>query len=122
LSYTTFAFDNAKTDKKEYTVDETITVSVTVKNTGKVDGKEVVQLYASKSDSKITRTAQELKGFQKVLVQTGNSETVTIKIPVKELAYYNVEKKKWTVEPGNYTFKLGSSSRDIKKEVTVMIK
>lgn len=122
LSYTTFAFDNAKTDKKEYTVDETITVSVTVKNTGKVDGKEVVQLYASKSDSKITRAAQELKGFQKVLVQTGNSETVTIKIPVKELAYYNVESKKWTVESGNYTFKLGSSSRDIKKEVTVMIK
>ena len=122
LSYTTFAFDNAKTDKKEYTVDETITVSVTVKNTGKVDGKEVVQLYASKSDSKITRAAQELKGFQKVLVKTGNSETVTIKIPVKELAYYNVESKKWTVEPGNYTFKLGSSSRDIKKEVTVMIK
>ena len=122
LSYTTFVFDNAKTDKKEYTADETITVSVTVKNTGKVDGKEVVQLYASKSDSKITRAAQELKGFQKVLVKTGNSETVTIKIPVKELAYYNVENKKWTVEPGNYTLKLGSSSRDIRKEVTVIIK
>ncbi|OOG63698.1 glycoside hydrolase family 3 C-terminal domain-containing protein [Flavobacterium sp. A45] len=122
LSYTTFAFDNAKTDKKSYTVDETITVSLTVKNTGKVDGKEVVQLYASKSDSKITRAAQELKGFQKVLVKTGNSETVTIKIPVKELAYYNVETKKWTVEPGNYTLKLGSSSRDIKKEVNVIVK
>ena len=122
LSYTTFAFDNAKTDKKEYTVDETIAVSVTVKNTGKVDGKEVVQLYASKSDSKITRAVQELKGFQKVLVKTGNSETVTIKIPVKELAYYNVETKKWTVEPGNYILKLGSSSRDIKKEVVITIK
>lgn len=122
LSYTTFAFDNAKTDKKEYTADETITVSVTVKNTGKVDGKEVVQLYASKSDSKITRAAQELKGFQKVLVKTGNSETVSVKVPVKELAYYNEETKKWTVEPGNYTLKLGSSSRDIKKEVTVTIK
>ncbi|PVX45624.1 beta-glucosidase [Flavobacterium sp. 103] len=122
LSYTTFAFDNAKTDKKEYAADETISVSVTVKNTGKVDGKEVVQLYASKSDSKIERAAQELKGFQKVLVKTGNSETITIKVPVKELAYYNVETKKWTVEPGNYTLKLGSSSRDIKKEVTVTIK
>ncbi|MFV5697232.1 glycoside hydrolase family 3 C-terminal domain-containing protein [Flavobacterium sp. ZT3R17] len=122
LSYTTFAFDNAKTDKKGYSVNETIAVSVTVKNTGKVDGKEVVQLYSSKSDSKITRAAQELKGFQKVLVAAGNSQTITIQVPVKELAYYNVDAKKWTVEPGNYTLKLGSSSRDIKKEVVVTIK
>jgi beta-glucosidase len=122
LSYTTFAFDNAKTDKKVYASNETIAVSVTVKNTGKVDGKEVVQLYSSKSDSKITRAEKELKGFQKVMVGTGKSEVVTIKVPVKELAYYNVDKKKWTVEPGNYTLKLGSSSRDIKKEVVVTIK
>jgi beta-glucosidase len=122
LSYTTFAFDNAKTDKKVYSVNETITVSVTVKNTGKVDGKEVVQLYTSKSDSKITRAAQELKGFQKVLVAAGNSQAIAIQVPVKELAYYNVATKKWIVEPGNYTLKLGSSSRDIKEEVVVTIK
>ncbi|MBA0885501.1 glycoside hydrolase family 3 C-terminal domain-containing protein [Flavobacterium undicola] len=122
LSYTTFAFENAKTDKKSYTADETITVSVDIKNTGKVDGKEVVQLYMSKSDSKITRAAQELKGFQKVLVTAGNSKTVTIQVPAKELAYYNVKAKKWTVEPGNYTLKLGNSSRDIQKEVIVTIK
>ncbi|HEU4791284.1 MAG TPA: glycoside hydrolase family 3 C-terminal domain-containing protein, partial [Flavobacterium sp.] len=122
LSYTTFAFDNAKIDKKEYTADETIAVSVTVQNTGKVDGKEVVQLYASKSDSQITRAAQELKGFQKVLVKAGNSQTVTIKVPVKELAYYNVETKKWTVEPGKYTLNVGSSSRDIKNKIDVTIK
>jgi beta-glucosidase len=65
-----------KADKTTYAQNETIiTVSVAVKNTGKVDGKEVVQLYASKSDSKVTRAAQELKGFQKtVLVKAGNSE------------------------------------------------
>ncbi|WP_281299148.1 glycoside hydrolase family 3 C-terminal domain-containing protein [Flavobacterium limnophilum] len=122
LSYTSFAFENAKTDKKSYNANETIAVSVTVKNSGKVDGQEVVQLYSSKSDSKITRAAQELKGFQKVLVSAGKSEIITIQVPVKELAYYNVETKKWTVEPGNYTMKLGSSSRDIKKEVVVTIK
>ncbi|MEP6804243.1 MAG: glycoside hydrolase family 3 C-terminal domain-containing protein, partial [Flavobacterium sp.] len=122
LSYTTFAFDNAKTDKESYAQNETITVSVEVKNTGKVAGKEVVQLYTSKSDSKITRAAQELKGFQKVLVKSGSSSTVTIKVPVKELAYYDVATKKWTVEPGKYTLKLGNSSRDIKKEVVVTIK
>lgn len=122
LSYTTFAFENAKTDKKSYTANETISVTLTLKNTGKVDGKEVVQLYSSKSDSKITRAEKELKGFQKVMVGVGKSEVVAIKIPVKELAYYNVDTKKWTVEPGNYTLKIGSSSRDIKKEVAITIK
>lgn len=122
LSYTSFAFDNAKTDKKAYTEKETISVSITVKNTGKMDGQEVVQLYSSKSDSKIERAAQELKGFQKVLVTAGKSEIVTLQVPVKELAYYNVETKKWTVESGNYTLKLGNSSRDIQKEVVVTIK
>lgn len=122
LSYTTFAFDNAKADKSEYALNETITVSVEVKNTGKVDGKEVVQLYTSKTDSKITRAAQELKGFRKIAVKAGSSNTVTIKVPVKELAYYDVTAKKWTVEPGKYILKLGNSSRDIKKEITVTIK
>ncbi|MFB3386428.1 glycoside hydrolase family 3 C-terminal domain-containing protein [Flavobacterium sp. LAR06] len=122
LSYTTFAFENAKADKTSYDENETITVSVDVKNTGKVDGKEVVQLYASKSDSKVSRASKELKGFKKVLVKAGNSETVTIKLPVKELAYYDVASKKWVVEAGKYTLKVGNSSRDIKKEIAITIK
>ncbi|HKO76559.1 MAG TPA: glycoside hydrolase family 3 C-terminal domain-containing protein, partial [Flavobacterium sp.] len=122
LSYTTFAFDSANADKKEYAENETITVSVTVKNTGKGDGQEVVQVYASKVDSKIERAVQELKGFQKVLVGAGKSATITIQIPVKELAYYNVETKKWTVEPGKYTLNIGNSSRDIKNKIDVVIK
>ena len=122
LSYTSFAFDNAKADKTSYAQNETISVTVEVKNTGKVDGKEVVQLYAAKSDSKITRAAKELKGFKKVLVKSGSSNTVTIQVPVKELAYYDVAAKKWTVEPGKYILKVGNSSRDIKKEIPVTIK
>ena len=122
LSYTTFAFDNAKADKNEYTTDDTISVSVTVKNTGKVEGKEVVQLYASKSNSSIERAAQELKGFKKVKVTAGNSEILTIQVPVKELAYYDVVNKKWTVEPGTYKLRLGNSSRDIRQEVIVIVK
>ncbi|MNX34492.1 Thermostable beta-glucosidase B [compost metagenome] len=122
LSYTTFAFENAKADKTSYDENETISVSVEVKNTGKVDGKEVVQLYASKSDSKVSRASKELKGFKKVLVKAGNSETVTIKLPVKELAYYDVASKKWIVEAGKYTLKVGNSSRDIKKEIAITIK
>lgn len=121
LSYTTFAFDTAKTDKKEYNPTETITVSVTVKNTGKVDGKEVVQVYATKSDSKISRAAQELKGFQKVAVKAGGEQRVTVKIPVKELAYYNVTTKKWTVEPGKYALHVGNSSRNNSNQITISI-
>lgn len=122
LSYTTFAFGNAKTDKTSYAQNETISVSVEVKNTGKVDGKEVVQLYTSKSNSKVTRAAQELKGFAKVLVKAGGTETVTIKVPVKELAYYDVAAKKWTIEPGKYTLNVGNSSRDLKFKLDVTIK
>ena len=122
LSYTTFTIENAKADKAEYALNETISVSVDVKNTGKVDGKEVVQLYTSKSDSKITRAAKELKGYKKVLVKSGDSNTVMIEVPVKELAYYDATVKKWIVEPGKYTLKIGNSSRDIKKEIVVTIK
>jgi beta-glucosidase len=122
LSYTTFEFANAKTDKKNYTDNETITVTVDVKNTGKADGKEVVQLYSSIGSSKVQRANKELKGFNKVAVKAGGSQQVTIKVPVKELAYYDVASKKWVVEPGTYTFKLGSSSRDIKTEVSVSVK
>ena len=122
LSYTTFTIENAKADKSEYALNETISVAVEVKNTGKVDGKEVVQLYTSKSDSKVSRASKELKGFKKVSVKSGDSNTVTIKVPVKELAYYDVAAKKWTVEPGKYTLKVGNSSRDIKKEIVVTIK
>lgn len=122
LSYTTFELGNAKADKASYGNDDTIKVTVEVKNTGKADGKEVVQLYASKADSKVQRAAKELKAFNKVLVKAGSSEKVTLTIPVKELAYYDVTSKKWTVEPGTYTFKIGNSSRDIKAEVSVTVK
>ncbi|MCO6147958.1 glycoside hydrolase family 3 C-terminal domain-containing protein [Flavobacterium sp. NRK1] len=122
LSYTTFEFANAKTDKKEYTENETITVTLDVKNTGKADGKEVVQLYSSIGNSKVERAAKELKGFTKVMVKAGSTQKATLTLPVKELAYYDAASKKWTVEPGTYTFKLGNSSRDSKQEVTVTIK
>ena len=122
LSYTTFELANAKADKASYAANETITVTLDVKNTGKADGKEVVQLYAAKSGSKIERAAKELKGFTKVLVKAGSTQKATITIPAQELAYYDAASKKWTVEPGAYTFKIGNSSRDIKQEVTVTIR
>lgn len=123
LSYTSFDFKNPKVDKKEaYTENDTITLEVEVENTGDMDGKEVVQVYMSKSDSQIERAAQELKGFEKVNVAAGGTETVSIEIPVKELAYYNVDDNSWTVEPGIYTLKMGNSSRNILQQVDIEIK
>lgn len=123
LSYTTFDFSNARADRNgAYGENETIEVSVDVANTGDVAGKEVVQLYVSKPDSQVERANQELKGFAKKEVAAGGTETFTIEVPVKELAYYNEESQSWNVEPGNYTFRLGSSSRNIQEEITVNIK
>lgn len=122
LSYTEFDIKNAKSNKNTFGENETIRISVEVENTGQMDGKEVIQLYVSKKDSKIDRASQELKGFKKVLVKSGKTENVYIELPVKELAYYNVEKRSWVVEAGTYNFKIGNSSRNIKAQVEINVK
>lgn len=122
LSYTYFKFLDLKTDKDEYTIEETIEVTFNIANIGSVDGKEVAQLYISKPSSSIERAVQELKGFKKVAIKSGTTENVTIQLPIKELAYYNVVGKGWVVEPGVYTLKIGSSSRDIRSQISVIIK
>ena len=123
LSYTTFDIKNARANKDEaYLDNETITITVDVENTGQIDGMEVVQLYVSKKDSKIERAAQELKGFEKVLVKAGETNTINITLPVKELAYYDVGTKKWVVETGTYNLRIGNSSRNIKTEISIDLK
>lgn len=122
LSYTNFEFSDLKTDKQTYTSEDMIKVSFTIKNTGKMDGKEVAQLYISDTESYVEKASQELKGFKKVFVKSGASEKITILLPAKELAYYNDVKKQWIVESGEYKIKIGNSSRSIKAEVLINIK
>ncbi|WP_053972189.1 beta-glucosidase [Mangrovimonas sp. ST2L15] len=122
LSYTNFSLSNLKTDKSEYDLNDTITVEISVENTGEVSGKEVVQVYVSKPDSKVERAAQELKGFSKVEVAAGSIKTTTVEIPVKELAFYNVDTKSWEVEKGAYSIQVGNSSRNILSKVEITIK
>jgi beta-glucosidase len=122
LSYSSFDIKNVQVDKEDYTKSETIYVTLTIENTGEVDGKEVVQLYVSKANSEVERAVQELKGFKKVLVETGQTKTITLELPVSELAYYNVSQKAWTVESGTYSLKIGNSSRDLKNELNINIK
>jgi beta-glucosidase len=122
LSYTNFEFSDLKADKETYSETDVIKVIFTIKNSGAMDGKEVAQLYISDPESYVEKAAQELKGFKKVFIKSGTSENVTIHVPAKELAYYNADKKQWTVEPGIYKLKIGNSSRNIVAETIIKIK
>jgi len=121
LSYTNFEFSDLKTNKESYTDNEIIEVTFNIKNTGDFDGKEVAQLYVSDPESSVEKAAQELKGFKKIFVKSGDSENVTILLNAKDLAYYNEAKKDWTVEKGAYILKIGKSSREIIKETSINI-
>jgi len=122
LSYADFTFSEVKTNEESFTENDTISINLNVQNIGKIDGKEVVQVYVSKPNSKVERASKELKSFQKVKVGAGKSTSVILKLPVKELAYYDVSTKNWVVEPGTYKLKLGNSSRNILSELEITIR
>lgn len=121
LSYTTFAYSKPTVDASDAKSNETIKVSFTLTNTGKVDGAETAQLYVSKPKSSVSRAAKELKAFKKTFLKVGESKIVTIEVPVSSLAFFNEAKQTWEVESGNYSLLLGSSSRNIKGKVVVNV-
>jgi beta-glucosidase len=121
LSYTNFDYSDFHTSKKSYTINETITADITIKNTGETDGRETVQLYISKQGSAIERADKELKAFKKIMIPAGEEVTVTLTIPVKDLAYYNEQSRQWVVEPGRYILLAGTSSKDIKATEAISI-
>ena len=113
LSYTNFDYSDLKVFKDDES--KSINVSLKITNTGNYSGKEIVQLYISKINSKIDRPKKELKGFAKtpILVQK-ESKIIDFKIPVSELSYWNESTNSWKLESGSYIIKIGSSSRNIK--------
>jgi len=122
LSYTTFELSALKTDKKNYTENETITVSGSITNTGNINGAEVVQVYIGKSKSKVERALKELKGFQKINLKKGTSEAVEISISCKDLAFYDERISDWNLEKGDYNIYIGNSSKNISKKIKISIK
>ncbi len=122
LSYTTFEYGKISTDKKTYSPDETMKISFTLKNTGKVDGAEVVQIYASQPKASVVRPVKELKAFKKVFLKAGDSQIIDLEIKVKDLAYYNDKTKNWTVDPGMFVLCNASSSADVKSKVSIQVK
>ena len=111
LSYTTFEFSKPVVKAKGK---DAVEVSVSVKNTGKVSGKEVAQVYVAAPKGKLEKPAQELKAFAKTHeLKPGESQTLTMTIPVRDLASFDEAGSQWLTEAGTYTFNIGANSRDI---------
>ena len=120
LSYTTFEFAKPIVKAKGK---DAVEVSITVKNTGSVAGKEVAQVYVQAPKGRLEKPAQELKAFAKTReLQPGESQTLTMVIPVRDLASFDEANSQWLTEAGTYTFRIGASSRDIKATVSLALK
>ncbi len=122
LSYSDFTYSNLKTDKDNYEENAKISVSLKLKNAGKMDGLEVLQLYVSDMNPKVPKASKELKAFKKVLVPAGKEIAVNFELSASDLAYYDESLKKWNISPGKYKIQLGSSSRDIRATSEITIK
>ncbi|GAB3930501.1 beta-glucosidase BglX [Mucilaginibacter myungsuensis] len=114
LSYTTFSYSGVKLSGPALKAGGSITASVTVTNTGNVEGKEIVQLYTRDLVGSITRPVKELKGFKKISLKPGESKEVNFTITEKDLKFYNAELK-FVAEPGEFKVFIGPNSRDIKE-------
>ena len=124
LSYTTFSYSGLKADKTEINDTDTLQVSVTVKNTGDRAGKEVIQLYVGSlpgPEKAAIRPVRELKGFEKVELQPGESKEVSFTLDKRSFAFYNSEIPGWYVEDGEYEISIGKSSRELAGSLTVTV-
>ncbi len=114
LSYTTFSYSDIKLDKQKIKMNEPFHVSVTVTNTGKYKGEEVVQLYVRDMVGSITRPLKELKGFQKISLKPGEAKEVVFTLTSDDLKFYDIAMK-YTCEPGDFKVFVGTNSADVKE-------
>ena len=121
LSYTTFAYTNLRLSAQRITDQDTLTATVTVTNTGSRAGKTVVQLYVGDPVSSVFRPVRELKGFEKVELQPGESRDVTFTLGKRAFAYWNTRIHDWYVESGDFAIEIGQSSRHIDLSATVQV-
>ena len=113
LSYTKFNFDEVKVVNKSInTMEDEISITVTISNVGDRAGSEVVQAYAEDIECTVERAARELVGFEKIFLEPGETGTVEIKIKGKDLAFYDISKGDWNLEKGDFLIHIGNSSRD----------
>ena len=121
LSYTTFKYSDIKLSKSEFSKKEEIEASIEITNTGDRQGEEVVQMYIRDAIASSTRPVKELKGFEKISLESGETKTVTFKINSETLKFYTVNNK-WEVEPGDFDIWIGGSSESGTKSTFKVIK
>lgn len=121
LSYTTFAYSNLRLSAETISDTDTLTATVTVKNTGSRTGKTVVQLYVGDPESTVFRPVRELKDFAKVELQPGESRDITFTLDKRAFAYWNEEIHDWHVESGEFTIEVGQSSRNMECSASVNV-
>ena len=114
LSYTSFSYSDLKLSSTSQRGNQTLTASINVTNTGRVDGKEVVQLYIRDVVGSSTRPVKELKGFQKVSIKAGETKAVSFRITPEDLKFYNYDLK-YDWEAGDFEIMIGTNSSDVKK-------
>ena len=122
LSYTDFTYGNAKVAKASVKSGANVKVSIDVTNSGKVAGKEVVQLYIGDEQAYLDRPVKELKGFKKVHLEPGETKTVEFVIEPDMLKFFDDAKHEWVLEKGKFTAYVGSSSQDIRSEVSFEVR
>jgi beta-glucosidase len=121
LSYTKFRYADAKLNGKAFEDDDTLRLSFTVKNAGKMDGDEVAQVYFRHVKSAVPQPKMALCGFARVRVARGGTETVALDIPPQRFRYWDVKQKKYVVEAGKYELLVGGASDDIRLKVPFAI-
>ncbi len=121
LSYTTFEYSDLQLSANNIKDADTLTVTLKVKNTGKVAGQEIVQLYVRDVEATVFRPEKELKGFAKVALEAGEETAVSIDLSKRAFSYYNPGLGDWCVESGVFDILIGASSQDIRLQVTVEV-
>lgn len=121
LSYTEFKYSDLKLSADAIDENDVLKVSFKITNVGKVAGAEIAQLYVKDTESTLFVAEKQLKGFKKVYLEPGESDTVTITLDRRSFAYYNVSEKDWRVEAGDFEILVGASSRDIKLSSKVSV-
>ena len=121
LSYTQFSYDNLSLSAETIGADDTLTVSFDLSNIGAVDGKEIVQLYVSAPEGELIREVRALKGFDKIALAAGETQRVSLQLPISELSCYHPGLADWVITPGNWQVHIGGSSRDLPLNATFTV-
>jgi beta-glucosidase len=123
LSYSKFKYSNLRVSPEKLSghADASITATLDVENTSRRAGDDVVQLYTREIHPSVVRPRHELRGFQRMTLQPGETKTVTFTVPIEKLAFYDETRHAFAVEPGQYEIQIGESSDDIRQRKRIRV-